>query len=300
MSARRPAATAFLTVFNERDAAPAAVRSLLEQTLSDVEVLVVDDGSDDGTAEALEALGDDRVRVIRGGRLGRAGALNLACREARGEILANLDADDRAFPDRLAEQVAFFKSHPDHVWCGTAVDRDDRQRGEHAVRRYPEVDAAVRRLSAKCIPYCHSAVAFRRALIDAGVNYDPAVPYLIDFEFFLRAAGRGKVANLPAVLTTRTLRNESYFQSRFARGEQNRALAKLCASAVRRFDLPRRNYVYPALRLGYPLLPNALKRRVRRRGGIGETNVGETNVGETAAAGGPAVGAAGSAAGAAS
>ena len=280
-----PRATAFLTVYNERDAAPKAVRSLLDQTLRDIEVLVVDDGSTDDTAEVLEALGDDRVRVVRGGRLGRAGALNLAAREARGPILANLDADDAAFPDRLAEQVAFFDAHPDHVWVGSAVDRDDRQRGEHTTRVYPERDADVRRLAAKCIPYCHSAVAFRKDLIDLGENYDPAVPYLIDFEFFLRAAMRGKVANLPAPLVTRTLRNESYFQSRFGRGEQNRALAKLCATAVRRFGLSNSNYVWPALRLGYPLLPNALKRRVRAGGGIGETDAPPAGPAEIAAAG---------------
>ena len=265
-----PRATAFLTVFDERDAAPAAVRTLLDQTLSDIEVLVVDDGSSDGTPEAVEALGDDRVRVVRAGRLGRAGALNLAAREARGPILANLDADDAARPDRLAEQVAFLDAHPDHVWVGSAVERDDRQRREHAVRRFPERDPDVRRLAAKCIPYCHSAVAFRKALVDRGVNYDPAVPYLIDFEFFLRAAGVGKAANLPAVLAVRRLRNESYFQSRFGRGEQNRALAKLCASAVRRFDLPPWHYAWPALRLGYPLLPNAVKRRVRAGSGLAE------------------------------
>ena len=269
---RRPAATAFLTVYNERDAAPAAVRSLLDQTLRDIEVLVVDDGSTDDTVEVIGALGDDRVRVVRGGRLKRAGALALAAREARGEILANLDADDAAKPDRLEEQVAFFRSHPDHVWVGSAVDRDDGQRGERTVRTYPEADEDVRRLAAKCIPYCHSAVAFRRSLIDAGENYDPAVPYLIDFEFFLRAAGRGKVANLPAVLATRRLRDESYFQSQFGRSEQNRALAKLCASAVRRFDLPKTDYVWPALRLGYPLLPNGLKRRVRAGRGIAEVD----------------------------
>ena len=272
MTARRPAATAFLTVYNERDAAPAAVRSLLGQTLRDIEVLVVDDGSTDDTVAVVEALGDDRVRVVRGGRLGRAGALALAAREARGAILANLDADDFAFPDRLKEQVAFFDAHPDHVWVGTAVDRVDRQRGEHTARVYPESDAAVRRLSAKCIPYCHSAVAFRRSLVDGGVNYDPQVPYLIDFEFFLRAAAVGKVANLPAVLTRRTLRDESYFQSRFGRGEQNRALARLCASAVRRFGLSPAHYAYPAARLAYPLLPNAVKRRVRGGAGIAETD----------------------------
>ena len=83
--------------------------------------------------------------------LKRARALELGCREAKGEFIAILDADDHAYPERLAKQVAFFEAHPDHVWLGTAEERVDSQRGEHVVRQYPLDDRGMRRMASKCV-----------------------------------------------------------------------------------------------------------------------------------------------------
>ena len=268
----QPKATAFITVYNEEQWVERAVASLLTQTLREIEVLVVDDGSTDRTPQILDSIRDDRLRVIHRERSGRAAALAFACSEARGKYLANLDADDEAFPERLAKQVRFLEAHPDHALVGCGEERDDSQRNEHIHRLYPESDADIRRQAAKCIPYCHSAVTFRRDLIEQGINYDPAQPFLIDFEFFLRVAMHYKVANLPEVLVMRRARNESYFQSRFSTAEQNRRLAVFCARAVREFGLPLYYYLYPAARLIYPRLPNAVKRIIRRRQGLREAH----------------------------
>jgi glycosyltransferase EpsE len=262
--------TAFITVFNEEEYIAGAVESLLSQSLFDVEVLIVDDGSTDRTLEIVRSFDDPRVCVLTPGRLRRAGALAYAADQARGEFLANLDADDEAAPERLAEQVNFLRQHPDHVWVGCAEDRHDTQRGERYVRRYPERDAEIRRLAARCIPYCHSGVMFRKALVDQGVNYDPVQPYLIDFEFFLRVASHGKVANLPDPLVTRRARGESYFQRTFSCGAQNRQLSAFCRQAIKAFDLPYYHHIYPAVRMVYPWLPTALKRRIRASQGLSE------------------------------
>ncbi len=264
--------TAFITVYNEEQWIGAAVESLLNQTLHDVEVLVVDDGSTDRTPEILQAIVDDRVRVLHRERGGRAMALAFAASEAQGKYVANLDGDDEAYPARLEKQVRFLEAYPDHAWVGCGEDREDTRRAECIRRLYPEGDAAIRRQAAKCIPYCHSGVTFRRELIEQGINYDPEQEFLIDFEFFLRVAKRYRVANLPEVLVKRRVRNESYFQSRFRTSIQNRRLARLCARAVREFALPPRYYAYPAARLVYPLLPIPLKRLVRRRLGLQESD----------------------------
>lgn len=267
-----PVATAFITVYNEEQWISKAVESLLNQTLQNIEILIVDDGSTDRTRDILASFQDPRLRVIARDRAGRADSLAFACKEARGKYLANLDADDEAYPTRLEKQVRFLESHPDHAWVGCGEDREDSQRDEHIHRLYPQTDIDIRRQSAKCIPYCHSAVTFRRDLIEQGINYDPKQPFLIDFEFFLRVAKKYKVANLPEVLVMRRARHESYFQSRFKTSLQNRRLAKFCAQAVREFGLPFHYYAYPAARLAYPLLPNALKRIVRHRQGLQESH----------------------------
>ncbi len=266
----KPKVTAYMTVYNEKQWVGRAVDSLLSQTLRDTEILVIDDGSTDGTDQILGSFDDPRLRVITTTRRGRAAALAFATTEARGEYLANLDADDEAFPNRLKEQARFLDAHRDHGWVGSGEAREDTQRHERQVRTYPETDEAVRHQAAKCIPYSHSAVMIRKEVLQAGANYDPEQKYLIDFEFFLRVALRWKVANLPEPLVMRRLRNESYFQSRFSTSRQNLRLAQLCRRAIGQFRLPRSYYLFPVARIIYPLVPNRLKRMVRRRNGLPE------------------------------
>jgi glycosyltransferase involved in cell wall biosynthesis len=260
-----------VTVYNEPAAVAQAVTSLAAQSFANVEILVVDDGSTDATSEVLAAISDPRLRVLTWGRLGRAEALRRGCEAARGRYIAILDADDVAYSTRLEKQAAFLDSHPDVAWVGCGEERVDTQRGEHAERLYPADDRAIRRLAARCIPYSHSGVMFRRSLIDEGLNYDPDQPFLIDFEFFLRVAARHRVANLPEVLVRRHLRDDSFFQSRFKRSRQNRALARLGLVAVFRLGLPPWYAAFPLARLVYLWLPDAAKRVVRRGGGLAET-----------------------------
>jgi glycosyltransferase EpsE len=270
----RPLVTAFITVYNEEEWIGRAVRSLLDQTLRDIEVLVVDDGSTDGTPAILAAVDDPRFRVLRLPRSGRAAALATATVQARGKYLANLDADDEALPLRLAEQAGYLERHAECGWLGAGERRVDTQRGERFDRCYPRSDAAIRRQAARCIPYCHSAVMFRGDLVRRGINYDPRQPYLIDFEFFLRVLRHCEAANLPEVLVTRRVRNESYFQQSFSTLHQDWRLACLSARAVRQFHLPVWHYACPAMRFAYRCLPAWAKRRVRAHSGLLEIQRG--------------------------
>ena len=268
----KPIVTAFITVFNEERWIESAIISLLNQSLSDIEILVVDDGSTDRAAEIINSIDDERLRLIQRDRNGRADSLAFACRQAKGKYLANLDADDEAYPERLAKQVQFLEAHPDYAWVGGGEEREDTQRNEHLKRLYPPTDSKIRLQCAKCIPYCHSAVMFRRQLIEQGINYDPKQPFLIDFEFFLRVAKQYKVANLPEIVVKRRARDDSYFQHHFGTHKTNQRLARLCAKAVYDFQLPRWYYIYPLLRLAYPLIPTAWKRIIRSRHGLTETH----------------------------
>ena len=266
-----PRVTALITVYNGAGHIAESIASLRAQSLEDIEILVVDDLSDDGTVAIIEGIDDPRVRLIASKqRLKRARALELGCREARGEFIAILDADDHAYPQRLEKQVAFFASHPDHVWLGTAEERVDSQRGEHVVRQYPLDDRGMRRMASKCIPYCHSAVMFRASLIEAGHNYDPQNPYLIDFEFFLRAAQIGMVANLAEPLARRDIRDASYFQGQFTRKAQNKYLAELGLRSIRQLKTPFYLAVNPLARLVYPRMPQGIQKMIRRVGGIND------------------------------
>ncbi|MGH7739383.1 MAG: glycosyltransferase family 2 protein [bacterium] len=269
---KRPKITSIITVFNGQACVARAVKSLLGQTEKSVEILVVNDGSTDNTQKVLKKITSKNLRVMNIARTGRAGALALACREARGIYIANLDADDICFPDRLRKQAAFLDANSDHAWVGSGEEQKDDRRQEHHRRIYPLTDSGIRLQSSKCIPYCHSSVMFRRSLIEEGINYDPVQLFLIDFEFFLRVATKYKVANLPEILVRRNVSGGSFFQSTFKTSWQNRRLACFCARAVWLFHLPFYYYAYPLGRLVYPLLPNLVKRWVRTRAGLRESH----------------------------
>jgi glycosyltransferase involved in cell wall biosynthesis len=90
-----------------------AVDSALAQTRRDIEAIVVDDGSTDGSADMLRDLDDPRLRVIRQDNAGSAAARNAGLRLASGNLVAFLDADDRWAPQNLERQAAFLESHPE-------------------------------------------------------------------------------------------------------------------------------------------------------------------------------------------
>lgn len=245
--------------------------SFLKQTEKNIEVLVINDGSTDKTIDILNGIHDERLRVITIPRTGRAGALFFACKEARGIYIANLDADDISYPDRLEKQTSFLDNNSEYAWIGSGEEQEDDRREEHFKRIFPLQDREIRLQSAKCIPYCHSAIMFRQSLIEEGINYDPTQPFLIDFEFFQRVAKNHKVANLPEVLVKRNVSKKSYFQRTYKTSSQNRRLSWLCSLAIWRFHLPFYCYFFPIFRIFYPMFPNRLKRWIRNNQGLSES-----------------------------
>ncbi len=116
----RPPVSVVLPVRNGAPCIVPALRSVLAQSFRSFEVVVVDDGSTDDTVARVVALGDARVRILRGGRRpGLASRLNEGLDAARGALVARMDADDLAFPERFARQVAFLDAHPEVHLLGT-------------------------------------------------------------------------------------------------------------------------------------------------------------------------------------
>ena len=120
-----PVVSIIMPAYNVEPYIGDAIRSALAQTFTDFELIVVDDGSKDGTAQVVKELArqDPRVQLVQQANRGLAGARNSALRAARGEFFALLDSDDLWEPEFLAEQVAILRAHPDvHIvtgngWC---------------------------------------------------------------------------------------------------------------------------------------------------------------------------------------
>jgi glycosyltransferase involved in cell wall biosynthesis len=126
---RQPLVSAVVPACNAARTLRAAVESILLQTVGDIEVIVVDDGSEDDTAEVARAIADPRVRLVSQANGGASAARNTGIRHARGRYVAFLDADDLWLPAKLERQLAVLRSRPDvhAVHCGAIYVDDDLQ-----------------------------------------------------------------------------------------------------------------------------------------------------------------------------
>lgn len=200
-----PAVSVLMAV---RDGAPwvaEAVESVLSQTAPDLELIVIDDGSTDATPDLLGAIHDPRLRVHRRAAAGLTRSLCHALGLARAELIARLDADDLARPERLARQRAFLAAHPEVGLLGTAAVEVDAAGREVRVVQPPLDDATLRRLLIRRNPFVHSSVVFRRRLVERVGGYDESVPVAQDYDLWLRLSAVGRLANLAEPLVVRRL-----------------------------------------------------------------------------------------------
>jgi glycosyltransferase involved in cell wall biosynthesis len=197
-----------LPVFNAATTLPACVNSILAQTLNDWELIAVDDGSTDGSTEALKELQrcDERIRVLSPGRIGLVAAINLGHAAATTELIARMDADDIMHPDRLRKQSAYLKSHSGIAVLATRVRLFPDEAVEAGYREYvrwqnecltPEQIAGNIYVES---PLANPSVMWRRSVFERfGPYRNGAFPE--DYEFWLRLHAAGiRMAKLPEIL----------------------------------------------------------------------------------------------------
>jgi glycosyltransferase involved in cell wall biosynthesis len=177
-----------LAAHNEERFLRHALESVIRQTVTDLELIVVDDGSTDSTPNVLASVSDPRVvRVRNEERLGLAGSLNRALEVAHGHYVARLDADDVAFPHRLERQLARMQSDPSLAVLGSAVlelDPDGRPGDLHLM---PAGPSAVRWAALFSSPFFHPTVLVRRELLEReAVRYDTEFLESEDYDLWTR------------------------------------------------------------------------------------------------------------------
>jgi glycosyl transferase family 2 len=199
-SARTPRVTVLLPVYDGREHLAAAIESILGQSFRDFELLVIDDGSSDGSADVIAACRDSRVRCVRNERnLGLVASLNRGLELARGELVARMDADDLSLPDRLRRQVDFLDANPEVGACGGWIVTTGRREGVRI--KYPTRADDVRctLLFEPAMP--HPTVCLRRAWFERhGLRYDESYAHAEDYDLWRRAILRFPLANLGEVL----------------------------------------------------------------------------------------------------
>ncbi len=193
-----PRISVVIPAYNAAATLPETLRSVLDQTYSDLEVLVIDDGSTDGTREAADACRDPRVRVHTFANAGQAVSRNRGIALARGEFVAFLDSDDLWTPDKLADQLAALGAHPKAAVAYSLTDHID-MRGRwlgpcchHVVNG----DAFDEFLKSNFLASGSNPLVRKSALDEVGC-FDPALTPAEDWDLYLRLAVRHPYVCVP-------------------------------------------------------------------------------------------------------
>ena len=207
-----PRVSVLMPVYNAVRYVQASVRSVLSQTYTDFELIVIDDGSDDGSTELLEALARDdaRIRLRSRPNTGYIRALNEGLGLARGVYIARLDADDLAHPDRFALQVAALDTDAKLVAVGAQADMIDDTGAEIADAPVPLTHDEIERYHlAGASMIHHPAVMMRRDAVVAVGGYLEGIEPCEDFDLWLKLGEIGRLANLPQKLLSKRLLADS-------------------------------------------------------------------------------------------
>jgi glycosyltransferase involved in cell wall biosynthesis len=188
-----PKVSVIMPVYNVERYVREAIDSILTQTIADLELIVINDGSTDGTVGVVRSFVDPRLIFIdHSENKGNYPRRNEGTLLAQGEVIAVMDGDDIAHPERLEKQLAAFADDPALVACGTAYDimgYNDR----HPPVPYGKIRKNLRRRMC----FLHSSMVVQRDAMTALGGYDEYYKYAGDYDLACRLALYGKVGNLP-------------------------------------------------------------------------------------------------------
>lgn len=199
-----PLVSVVTAVHNGESCLSDAIEGILNQTLANLELIVVNDGSTDATAAVIAAYArrDARIRVITQDRGGLTQALIDGCHQARGAFIARQDADDWSYEDRLEKQLTLFERDGGVAMASCWTDYVDDLGNflQRLERPSDPAEATQGLLLRREGPPAHGTMMFRRKDYDAVGGYRLAFYYSQDSDLWLRLAGLGTIAYIPEVL----------------------------------------------------------------------------------------------------
>ena len=206
-----PLVSVITNSYNARRFLRANIESMLGQDFQRWEHIVVDCGSTDGSVELVESLAHPRLRLLRVPFCGVAEGRGRGIAEAAGELVAVLDADDCALPDRLTTQVRVLEGDARIVGCGGGIIQVNERTGHERSYVYPCGHAPlVRLLRAAINAFPHSTLMFRRAAYDEVGGYSTVFEKSEDFDFLLRLARVGHLASIDRPVVRYTVHADSH------------------------------------------------------------------------------------------
>lgn len=192
-----PLLTVLMPVYNAQKYLRQAIDSILNQTFTNFEFIIIDDGSADDSVSIVESYKDEKIRLVKNEKnIGITATLNRGIDLSAAPLIARMDADDISYPSRLQKQYDYFLSHPDCVLVSSWA-REITEEGEPSAIMEFNSDYYYYMLNYECWIY-HSSVMYKKNAVEQVGKY--TVPYSEDFELWWQLSRRYKIYNIPEVL----------------------------------------------------------------------------------------------------
>lgn len=210
----QPLVSVIMPAYNCQEYVEGALRSLMNQTYKNIEIIIVDDCSTDDSWKIIKRLAkeDTRIKPYRNSvNLKISKTLNFAITKAKGVYLARMDSDDERVLDSIEKQVAFLESNPEVVIVGGSSEVCDSDMRKLNVREYLLNDESIRKKLFRFSPFTHATIVMRAASV-------PSDPYKLDwaedYDLYFRLGNVGKFANLDTVVYKIRTHKQSVSQSK--------------------------------------------------------------------------------------
>lgn len=191
-----------LPVYNAEKTINDSIKSIVEQTFKDWELIVINDGSTDNTENVILSFKDYRINYIKNDcNKGLIYTLNRGLNISKGEYIARMDADDISLSSRIEKQVIFMDSHPDIIVCGTQIEYFGTKQTSYFKLKFPTRDKELKEMLAFATCFAHPTVVIRKNVLTSNkVQYNPVFKNAEDYNMWIDLMPFGKFANLSETL----------------------------------------------------------------------------------------------------
>jgi glycosyltransferase involved in cell wall biosynthesis len=210
MNIHDPKVTVLMPAYNAGKYIAEAIQSVLDQTFTDFELLIINDGSTDETVKTINSFGDPRIVLIDQENKGISAALNVGLNVARAPYVARFDADDVCYPDRLKIQYDFITAYPQYSVIGSAANYVDAE-GHYIFTHHPaaHLDEEIQQLKYSVCPFIHSSVIYKKELVVNNGGYSEHAYTYEDHFLWVNILKNEKACNLSQALIKVRLNPES-------------------------------------------------------------------------------------------
>ena len=197
----RPIVTVLMPVYNGQKYIREAIDSILTQTFSNFELLIINDGSTDDSCQIIQSYTDPRIRLVQNEtNLKLIETLNKGIKLSRGQYIARMDCDDKSMSERLAKQIAFMETHLDVGILGTGFCIIDSKGKPSRKVVFPLEHHSLCWDLCFYSPICHPSILIRKNVLLQVGGYDPEKLHVEDYDLWYRLSKKTKLANLPDIL----------------------------------------------------------------------------------------------------